>query len=242
MLVVGLYYKKDLSMNKSLITNLTAALLAICGMFSSVHGEVIFIVGIFALSGGVTNWLAIHMLFEKVPFLYGSGVVPNHFEDFKLGIKKLIVEEFFTHAHIDQFFQQKGANEAAGIVNKVDFNHVFEGIIETIEASKLGGMLAMVGGKAALEPLREPITLKIKDIIAELAADGSIDGAGNNFTSVLIEKVEHIIDVRLEELTPENVKHIVQNMIHKHLGWLVVWGGVFGGFIGFLVHLLELSS
>jgi len=229
-------------MNKSLITNFIAAFLATCGLFSPIHGEILFIVGIFALSGGVTNWLAIHMLFEKIPFIYGSGVIPNHFEDFKLGIKKLIVEEFFTRAHIERLFQPNGIDVTAEIVDKVDFNRVFEGIIETIEASKLGSMLAMVGGKAALEPLREPVTLKIKDIIAELAADGLSDVADSDFTRALLEKVEHLIDVRLYELTPENVKHIVQNMIHKHLGWLVVWGGVFGGFIGFLVHLFELNG
>jgi uncharacterized membrane protein YheB (UPF0754 family) len=229
-------------MNKSLITNLIAAFLATCGLFSPIHGEMIFIVGIFALSGSVTNWLAIHMLFEKIPFIYGSGVIPNHFEDFKLGIKKLIVEEFFTHAHIERLFHLNVPSGTSGIVDKVDFNRVFEGIIETIEASMLGSMLAMVGGKTALEPLREPVTLKIKDIIAELVADGPSDGTGSDFTRVLLEKVEHLIDVRLNELTPESVKHIVQNMIRKHLGWLVVWGGVFGGFIGFLVYLLEYNS
>ena len=40
----------------------------------------------FALSGGITNWIAIHMLFEKIPF-YGSGVIPKRFEEFKTGIK-----------------------------------------------------------------------------------------------------------------------------------------------------------
>ena len=229
-------------MNKSLITNLIAALLTTCGLFSPIYGETLFIVGIFALSGGVTNWLAIHMLFEKIPFIYGSGVIPNHFGDFKLGIKKLIVEEFFTHAHIERLFHPNVPSGTSGIVDKVDFNRVFEGIIETIEASKLGSMLAMVGGKEVLEPLREPVTLKIKDIIAELATDGSSDGVNRDFTLVLLEKVEHLIDVRLNELTPENVKRIVQNMISKHLGWLVVWGGVFGGFIGFLVHLFGLNS
>ena len=229
-------------MNKSLITNLIAALLVTCGLFSPIQGEMIFIVGIFALSGGVTNWLAIHMLFEKLPFIYGSGVIPNHFEDFKLGIKKLIVEEFFTHAHIERLFEPNRTNRIAEIVDRVDLNRVFEGIIETIEASKLGGMLAMAGGKEALEPLREPVTLKIKGIIAELATDGLNNGASSDFKSVLLEKIEHLIDVRLNELTPENIKHIVQNIIRKHLGWLVVWGGVIGGFIGFLVHILDLNG
>ena len=53
--------------------------------------------GSFALSGGLTNWLAIHMLFEKVPILYGSGVIPERFEDFKQGIRELILTEFFQY-------------------------------------------------------------------------------------------------------------------------------------------------
>ena len=38
--------------------------------------------GLFAISGAVTNQIAIHMLFEKVPFLYGSGVIQLQFEAF----------------------------------------------------------------------------------------------------------------------------------------------------------------
>ena len=44
------------------------------------------------------------MLFEKVPLLCGSGVIPNRFEDFKAGIKTLIISEFFTREHIERFF------------------------------------------------------------------------------------------------------------------------------------------
>ncbi len=226
-------------MNKSLLTNLTALLICVGGYASPVHGDLIFMVGVFALSGGVTNWLAIHMLFEKIPFLYGSGVIPNRFEDFKAGIKTLIIEEFFTREHIERFFQQNGDSAASGIVDKVDFDRVFAGLTDAIEGSQLGGMLSMVGGKKALEPLREPVTAKLKDIIAELADEGVSGAANGDFTNTLMEKVEHIIDNRLDELTPENVKSIVQNMIRQHLGWLVVWGGVFGGAIGLLVGMLD---
>ena len=52
--------------------------------------------GIFAFSGSITNWIAIHMLFEKVPFLYGSGVILDRFEDIKIGIRNLIIEELFS--------------------------------------------------------------------------------------------------------------------------------------------------
>jgi len=36
-------------------------------------------------------------------------------------------------------------------------------------------------------------------------------------------------------MTPQMVKEIVQTMIRKHLGWLVVWGCVLGGAIGLVV-------
>jgi uncharacterized membrane protein YheB (UPF0754 family) len=225
-------------MNKSFATNLTALLISVGGYFSPVQSDLIFMTGMFALSGGITNWLAIHMLFEKVPLLYGSGVIPNRFEDFKGAIKSLIVDQFFTREHIEKFFEQNGGGAAVNITEKVDFDRVFVGLTDAIEESRLGSMLAMAGGKKALEPLREPVTLKLREIISELAEESTSDGDGNDFTSTLIGKVEHIIDNRLNELTPENVKQIVQDMIREHLGWLVVWGGVFGGAIGMIVSLL----
>ena len=58
------------------------------------------------------------------------------------------------------------------------------------------------------------------------------------FTNKLQEDIEIIVDKRLEELTSDHVKIIMKEMIQKHLGWLVVWGGVFGFFIGLLLGIL----
>ncbi len=226
-------------MNKSRATNLIALLIIIGGYYSPLHSELIFMTGMFALSGSITNWLAIHMLFEKVPFLYGSGVIPNRFEDFKAAIKNLIIEQFFTREHIEKFFESTGANPAESITNKIDFDRVFNGLTEAIGSSQLGGMLSMVGGVKALEPLREPVKEKLKVIIAELAEDQLSNGSEGDLVDNLLAKIAQIIDKRLEELTPENVKKIVQDMIREHLGWLVVWGGVFGGAIGLALALLR---
>jgi uncharacterized membrane protein YbaN (DUF454 family) len=35
------------------------------------------------------------------------------------------------------------------------------------------------------------------------------------------------------------VKEIVAKMIYNHLGWLVVWGGVVGAFVGLIVSLMR---
>ena len=55
-----------------------------------------------------------------------------------------------------------------------------------------------------------------------------------------VDRIGRIVKARLDELTPEMVKDIIQRMIRQHLGWLVVWGAVFGGLIGFVSALFLL--
>jgi uncharacterized membrane protein YheB (UPF0754 family) len=90
-------------MNKSLITNLISTLIILIGFLFKDEFSFILLIGVFALSGSITNLLAIHMLFDKVPFLYGSGVILDRFEDIKLGIKNLILQELFSVEQIDKF-------------------------------------------------------------------------------------------------------------------------------------------
>ena len=227
-----------LTMNKSAATNLIALGVTLTGIVAPAYGDVVFMTGLFALSGGVTNWIAVHMLFEKVPFLYGSGVIPTRFEEFKAGIKQLIVQEFFSREHIERFFALQSATTADAVNARIDYDRVFEHLTDAIAESPMGGMLNMMGGRKALAPLKEPIVAKLQGIVAELAS-GEPGAGGDDLTGALVQQVEQIIDRRLAELTPQKVKQIVEDMIRRHLGWLVVRGGVFGGLIGFIVALLE---
>ena len=224
-------------LNKSLTTNLVALAIICASYLSPKYNEIIYQTGLFALSGGITNWLAIHMLFEKVPFFYGSGVIPSRFEEFKLGIKQLVMTEFFTPKNIDVFIEQQTEALSTDISNMIDFNRVFDGLVEAIENSSMGSMLAMLGGRKALQPLKEPVSLKLQEILSEIKEVKSLETGKKNLGSSLITQVEQLIDQRLDELTPGQVKNIIQAMIRKHLGWLVVWGGAVGGCIGFSIAL-----
>ena len=210
-------------------------------------------VGLFAFSGAVTNWLAIHMLFEKVPGLYGSGVIPARFEDIKLEIHRLVMEQFFSAERIERFLSPSSDGDEDGegakfnfdpIIDDTDLSPIFDAFIAVVEGSPLGGMLGMFGGRAALEPLREPFIDKMKLSIKDLAATPSFQNAvqaqisGSSTQDALKARVEVLIQERLDELTPQQVKEIMQNMIRDHLGWLVVWGGVFGGLMGLITSLL----
>ena len=222
-------------MNKSLLTNLISASITVYGLFSPVYSTEIFMAGLFALSGGLTNWLAIHMLFEKIPLLYGSGVIPNRFQEFKDGLKELIMREFFSSESLSNFLQTKKLELNENIGEKLNYDLIFQKLLEAIQESSLGSMLNMMGGSKALSPLKEPIKIKIKEVFDDLSLK-----IENNEDTIyqLKENIENIIDKRLNELTPEHIKIIMKNMIQKHLGWLVIWGGFFGFLIGLILGIL----
>ncbi|MEY8214886.1 MAG: DUF445 family protein [Colwellia sp.] len=232
-------------MNKSIITNLLALLATAFGYFFA--QPILFTVGLFALSGAFTNWIAVHMLFEKVPGLYGSGVIPARFEDFKIAIRQLMMDQFFTKENIDRFLSDSSGAasriDLTSVIAKVDLNPAFDNLVVVIEESSFGPMLAMVGGNEAIQPMREPFIEKMKMSIQELTQSEQFtrllreELEQPNMITNMQEKVSDIIEKRLNELTPQLVKEIVQRMIKKHLGWLVVWGGVFGGVIGLIAAL-----
>jgi uncharacterized membrane protein YheB (UPF0754 family) len=234
--------------NKNILTNALAAVLSVIGWYW--QQPVLLSVGLFALSGALTNALAVHMLFEKVPLLYGSGVIPARFEQFKSGIYQLVMTQFFSSDNIDRFIASKQQSHSqafdfAPVIEKANLSPAFDSLLKVVEQSSFGGMLSMFGGSAALMPLKEPFIARLKTALVEVSQS-------DEFNQLLLaqldkpeqleslrQQVDSIVQQRLDELTPALVKDIIQQMIRQHLGWLVVWGGVFGGLIGLLAGLLQ---
>ncbi|MGF1852021.1 DUF445 domain-containing protein [Vibrio satsumensis] len=234
-------------MNKSVLTNVIALALLAGGYVTA--NQYLLYAGLFAFSGAITNWLAIHMLFEKVPGLYGSGVIPARFEEFRAAIKQLMMEQFFTESNIDRFLSSEMTGKSLNlepVIQKIDFNPAFDSLVNVIENSQFGGMLAMFGGTEALEPMKAPFVEKMQESVIEISKSDSVKNTIKEelespaMMDEIKENIEAIIDQRLNELTPKLVKEMVQTMIKKHLGWLVVWGGVFGGVIGLISAAITL--
>ncbi len=233
-------------LDKRLLTNLAAiALAGAAYLVPPSWREAVLSMGLFALSGAITNWLAIYMLFEKVPGIYGSGVVPLHFEDFKRGIHELIMHQFFSSDNIDRFFftENKDADSLPNftpLIEKIDLNPAFDSLVLVIDNSQFAPMLSLVGGTEVLQPLRVPFMEKLRGALLSISeTEGFRNSVGQLISEHskrkdILAQVSSIVEKRLEELTPRMVKEIVERMIHEHLGWLVVWGGVFGALLGLL--------
>jgi len=110
--------------------------------------------------------------------------------------------------------------------------------------SPFGGMLGMFGGEKALDGLQSPFESQLKIALVEMVETQNFkkrikehlhQAYASKETHLMIEEM---IEERLNTLTPVMVKEMVERLIREHLGWLVVWGGFFGGIIGLIGTLL----
>ncbi len=233
-------------MNKSFLINLVALLAFGASFF--LQDPIAFYLyygGLFALSGAITNWLAIYMLFHRVPLLYGSGVIELNFEKFKAAIKNMIMEQFFTKERLDSFFQEEESKiELAPLIKRANFDPAFNALKESVMESKFGQVISMFGGEESLEMLREKFTTKLKESLVSIVSSETFKEELNrtlvhsSLSNDLTAQLEKIITKRLDDLSPKHVKELIERLIKEHLEWLVVWGGVFGGVIGVASVLL----
>ena len=232
-------------LNKSFVTNLVALIVSIIGIL--LGNDHVKTIGYYAISGAITNWIAIFMLFEKIPFVYGSGIIPNRFESFKKSIKNLIIHQFFNEKNIAKFFQSEvvGGLEKSTkkILDIIDYDKLFSGFVDAIMSSQFGGVISsFLGGKEALAPMKDDFIIKIKKVLEDMVTSENVQEKIKSALPIspelVAKQIEGIVDSRLEELTPKMVKDIIQKMIRMHLGWLVVWGGIFGGIIGLVASYM----
>ena len=52
-------------------------------------------------------------------------------------------------------------------------------------------------------------------------------------------QVEGLLETKLHQLSPADVKCMMEDVLRRHLGWLIVWGNVFGGAIGIVAFALK---
>ncbi len=233
---------------KGKISNLISFLVLIAGLVGRwqevVGSEWVLAVGLFGFAGGVTNWLAVKMLFDKVPLLYGSGVIPNRFREIRQTVKDTIMLHFFDEEYLSRFFDQRvdAMTSAEGLGEKIkelleseEVDSIIDAQLEELMNSPQGMMVKMVGAQTI-----KPLVVKFVSgvgaeaaplLVAALAKPGIEVGA-------LRQQIDDLLTAKLVELTPERVKQMMEEVIREHLGWLIVWGNVFGGGIGLVAKAL----
>jgi uncharacterized membrane protein YheB (UPF0754 family) len=237
--------------HKGSVSNLLSLLTLLLGLtiVMSADGEMapwlaglgpwIMAVGVFGFAGGITNWLAVKMLFDRVPGLYGSGVIPARFREIRVTVKDLIMTHFFDEAYLQRFFDEHGQNMTGGrggltkkleeLLESEEAGRAIEFEIEKLKDGPMGMMVRMAG----TEMLKPVIQQFMGGLIQRLGPVAEMKMRAEFFDVPRLRvQVDQLLETKLEELTPEIVKRMMEQVMRKHLGWLIVWGNVFGGLIG----------
>jgi len=250
---------KDLWCNISFLSNCTSFSILVLGIILSntvgkdsatghTFSRYVLSFGLFAFAGGITNWLAVKMLFDKVIFLYGSGVIPRRFVEIRTALKEMIMTSFFDEEYMRDYMQNNNDNTVD--IEKACYELIASDKMSTMMDKKLNEQLQnplvviMMAGfgiqnPASLIPLVKPMLMNFaKGMVPDIqkSINEALEKKAGD-AKKMRKKIDTLLEDRLQYLTADAVKKLLENVIRRHLHWLVIWGNVFGGFIGFISAL-----
>ena len=195
--------------------------------------KLFLIVGIGAMIGWITNFIAIKMLFrpyKEMNFLFFKiqGLIPKRRSEIAISIADTVQKELISLKDITSSLNADELEEKMGTV----IDKILEEKLES-EITKKFPMLAMF--------LSDEIISKIKSMIKTSILENK-ETIINMFTSYLEEKVDFkkIIIENVEAFSLEKLEEITYSLAKKELKHIEVIGAILGGIIGVFQFAISL--
>lgn len=195
--------------------------------------KLFLIVGIGAMIGWITNYIAIKMLFrpyKEMNFLFFKiqGLIPKRRSEIAVSIADTVQKELISLKDIINSLNADELEEKMGAV----IDKILEEKLES-EITKKFPMLAMF--------LSDEIINKIKSMIKTSILENK-ETIINMFTSYLEEKVDFkkIIIENVEAFSLEKLEEITYSLAKKELKHIEVIGAILGGIIGIFQFVISL--
>lgn len=214
-------------------------------------GAYILSFGLFGFSGGITNWLAVHMLFKRIPWVAGSGVIPVRYKSIRATVKDVIMETFFDPQFLEDYLGSKLKEFGSGtdttaqvkaLLDGDDFDKQLDQKLENLGTlPAFAPVLAMGMQPASLKPMIKPFVSDLALDLAPVLKDEMTDPKVLIDIEVIRGQIGKYMAVRIQTLTEKKVNRLMEFVIRDHLGWLIVWGNVFGAIIGLISEAAELT-
>nr|XP_058971401.1 uncharacterized protein LOC131797741 isoform X1 [Pocillopora verrucosa] len=208
--------------------------------------EVLMAAGLFGFTGGVTNWVGIKLIFNRIPGLFFSGAIIKNFVTARKLMANFILEAFFSPSQVRNYINDKKrtyltAEQIDYQLEKLLNSRIAEDVIheqlEVLMGTPEGLKLRMLGvTKAKLAPLVKPQLMKYKTHIVPLLLS-SIESVDLLNADHLREQIVDLISTRTQELSAQQVKLLVEDAVYRHLSWIVFWGSVLGAVVGCAAEL-----
>lgn len=195
--------------------------------------KLFLIVGIGAMIGWITNYIAIKMLFrpyKEMNFLFFKiqGLIPKRRSEIAVSIADTVQKELISLKDITNSLNAEELEEKMGAV----IDKILEEKLES-EITKKFPMLAMF--------LSDEIINKIKSMIKTSILENK-ETIIDMFTSYLEEKVDFkkIIVENVEAFSLEKLEEITYSLAKRELKHIEVIGAILGGIIGIFQFAISL--
>lgn len=195
--------------------------------------KLFLIVGIGAMIGWITNYIAIKMLFrpyKEMNFLFFKiqGLIPKRRNEIAVSIADTVQKELISLKDITNSLNADELEEKMGAV----IDKILEEKLER-EITKKFPMLAMFLSDEIINKIKSMIKISIlenKETIIDM------------FTNYLEEKVDFkkIIVENVEAFSLEKLEEITYSLAKKELKHIEVIGGILGGIIGIFQFAISL--
>eukprot|EP01083_Nonionella_stella_P089759 250581_1 len=213
----------------------------------STFSRYVLSLGLFGFAGGITNWLAVKMLFDQIPFLYGSGVIPRRFKEIRQTVKKTIMKTFFDEDYLRTYIHSKVQTfdlegKICMIMDSPETQKMIDiKLNETMQKPEVIMLMAMMNMQSAmLIPMLKPFIVTMGKDVAPMLKTQLFDDSEFVNTRRIHEEIDQLMETKLELLTAPMVKKLMEEVMRKHLAWLIIWGNIFGALIGLISAILKL--
>jgi uncharacterized membrane protein YheB (UPF0754 family) len=182
-----------------------------------------------AITGWVTNYLAIKMLFHpkkkiKVLFFSVQGIFPKRQDVLAERLGKIVSSELFSFKDIkDRFTSTSTA---------IEINKVLDEKLEDFLDVKLKGalpMLAMFLNKETRAKIKDTLHLEFQNILPDIL---------NKYSEKLERDIdiEHIVAQKVSAFSSDKLEQILFSIMKKEFKFIEILGGV----LGFLIGIIQL--
>lgn len=184
-----------------------------------------------AITGWVTNYLAIKMLFHpkkkvKILFVTIQGIFPKRQDVLADRLGKIVASELFSFKDIKERFT---STSTAAEINKV-LDEKLEDLLE-VKLKTLMPMLAMFLNTEAKVKIKDMLHLEFQNILPDIL---------NTYSDKLERDIdiEKIVTQKVAAFSSEKLEQILFSIMKKEFKFIEILGGVLGFFIGLIQLLL----
>lgn len=182
-----------------------------------------------AITGWVTNYLAIKMLFHpkkklNLGFFTIQGIFPKRQHVLAERLGKIVASELFSFKDIkDRFTSTSSAME----INKV-LDEKLEDFLDVKLKTTLP-MLAMFLNKEAKSKIKDTLHQEFQNILPDIL---------NKYSEKLERDIdiEHIVSQKVEAFSSDKLEQILFSIMKKEFKFIEILGGV----LGFLIGIIQL--